>query len=88
MTLRQDLISGFQPDTMEKKLDEKVLKYIRKAGEKGISQKVLLNRMRGYKIWKEIAEATASLVETGRVTARPVERERVKGSDYVFFFVK
>jgi len=88
MISRQDLISGFQPNTMEKTIEGRVLRCIQNAGEAGISQKVLINRTRGNKIWKQIAEVTANLVEEGRVTARPIERALSKGSDYVFFFVK
>jgi len=88
MISRQDIISGFQPSEVSDTLEGKALNYIKSAGDKGMSQKVLLNRMRGYELWEEIAEATANLVERGRVTAMPMKRTRVDGSNCVLVFVK
>ena len=88
MISRQDLIPGFQPNTMEKTIEGRVLRCIQNAGENGITQKVLINRTRGSKIWKEIAEATANLLDAGHITATATKRDSLKGSDYVFFFVK
>lgn len=87
---REEIINGFAPELKvvssgENTLQATILNHVVQGGKDGVSPAVLINRMKGERRTKAIAEECANLVEAKILGVRPMVKKYKGKLGFVFY---